>query len=68
MVEYFVLVEMRYGEPHPAMNALAPTPENAIKRVIRVHATLHRANEDLELLQEVNPGAAYAVQPVGGTD
>ena len=50
------------------MNALAPTPENAIKRVIRVHASLHRANEDLELMQEVNPGAAYAVQPVGGTD
>jgi hypothetical protein len=68
MVEYFVLVEMLHGHPHPAMNALAPTPENSIKRVIRVHATLHRANEDLELLQEVNPASIYAVHQVGGTD
>jgi hypothetical protein len=42
--------------------------ENSIKRVIRVHATNHRANEDLELLQEVNPTACYEVHTVGGTD
>lgn len=52
--EYFVVVEM--------------AQQGAIARILRVHTMRHRADEDLDLLQEVTPDARYEVVSCYGTD
>lgn len=51
--ENTILVEIEYGEP-----------ANKVLRVIRSYLSERRANEDLALLREMNPGKAYDIQTV----
>jgi hypothetical protein len=63
ILELFALAEMtgpyKNFKPHPAMNALAPEPEQPnIKRIIRTYESKPRAEQDMELLSETS-GTAY---------
>lgn len=56
-MENAVLVELENGEL-----------QNKVLRVIRSYLSHRRAQEDLELLQELHPGKAYDIQTVEHID
>lgn len=55
--ETTVLVELEYGEP-----------ENKVLRIVRSYLSERRAQQDLELLREINPGHAYDIQTIEHID
>lgn len=62
--ENFVLVEMQFGKPNPAMNALAKQPVNSVVRIVRSYLSMSRAQQDHELLKETNPDKEYHIETV----
>lgn len=60
-----VLIEIEYSESKTedvATTTFAVTP--IIKRIVRTFESRARAEEDLELLMEVNPTSVYRIDPV----